>query len=75
MEAGWKRRLPDLCEFKTSLVYRVSSRTTRTVWRNLVLKNNNKQTNKQIKEVGPWEKIPEVVLCMHLYTSKHTHML
>jgi hypothetical protein len=29
-------------EFEAFLVYKASSRTARTVWRNLVLKNNNK---------------------------------
>jgi hypothetical protein len=33
-----------LCEFKASLLYRVSSRTTRAIKRNPVLKNQNKQT-------------------------------
>ena len=35
----------DLCEFKTSLVYRASSRATETTWQNPISKN--KQTNKQ----------------------------
>jgi Tfp pilus assembly protein PilP len=39
----------DLCEFKASLVYRVSSRTARTSWRDPVSKQTNKQTNKQMK--------------------------
>ena len=42
-----RQRQVDVCEFKASLVYRVSSRTTRATWRNPVLKN--KQTNKKTK--------------------------
>ena len=34
----------DLCEFEASLVYRVSSRTTRATKRNPVWKNQTKQT-------------------------------
>ena len=36
-----------ISEFEASLVYRVSSRTTKATQRNPVLKNKNKQTNKQ----------------------------
>jgi hypothetical protein len=43
-----KLRQVDLCEFKASLVYRVSSRIARATQRNLVLKTN-KQANKQTK--------------------------
>jgi hypothetical protein len=35
-----RQRQEDLCEFKASPVYRVSSRTARATQRNLVLKNN-----------------------------------
>ena len=44
-----RQRQVDLCEFKASLVYRLSSRTTRVTQKNPVLKNKNpnKQTNKQ----------------------------
>jgi hypothetical protein len=38
-----------ISEFKASLVYRVSSRTTRAIQRNPVSKNKTKQTNKQKK--------------------------
>jgi hypothetical protein len=45
------RQVADLCEFKASLVYRVSSRTARATRRNPVWKNNNKkQTNKNLWE-------------------------
>jgi hypothetical protein len=37
----------DLCEFKASCVYKVSSRRARITQRNPVLKNKTKQTNKQ----------------------------
>ena len=37
-------------EFKASLVYRVSSRKTQKLQRNLVLKNQNKQTNKNLRK-------------------------
>jgi hypothetical protein len=40
-----------ISEFKTSLVYRVSSRTARTAQRNPVSKKQNKQTNKKPKNV------------------------
>ena len=39
-------RQEDLCEFKASLVYIVSSKTARAIQRNQVLKN--KQTNKKV---------------------------
>jgi hypothetical protein len=38
-----RQRQADLCEFKASLVYRVSSRTTRATQRKLVLKNTRKE--------------------------------
>ena len=38
-----RQRQVDLCEFKASLVYRVSSKTVRATQRNPVLKNNNSQ--------------------------------
>ena len=48
------QRQADLCEFKASLVYRMSSRTARATQRNPVLKNqkkflNLKKKNKKIK--------------------------
>jgi hypothetical protein len=43
-----RQRQADLCEFKASLVYRVSSRTARGTQRNLVSKKN-KKTKKQKK--------------------------
>jgi hypothetical protein len=42
----------DLCEFKASLVYRVSSRTDRDTQRNPVMKNKNKQTTTTTKSLG-----------------------
>jgi hypothetical protein len=36
-----------ISEFKASLFYTVSTRTARTAQKNPVLKNKNKQTNKQ----------------------------
>ena len=53
-----RQRLADLCGFKASLVYRVSSRTTKTIQRNPVLKittttttttNNNNNNNNNNK--------------------------
>jgi hypothetical protein len=38
-----------ISEFEASLVYRVSSRTARAIQRNLVSKNQAKQTNRQTK--------------------------
>ena len=38
----------ELCEFKASLVYRVSSRTVRVTQRNPVLKNKN--NNKKMRQ-------------------------
>jgi len=40
--APGRRRQPDLCEFKGSLVYSTSSRTTRAIQRNLVLEEKKK---------------------------------
>ena len=42
-----RQKQADLCEFKASLVYRVSSRTVKATQRSPVLKNKTKQTNKQ----------------------------
>ena len=39
-----RQRQANLCEIKASLVYRVSSRTSRTTQRNPVSKQTNKQT-------------------------------
>ena len=38
-----RQRQVDLCEFEASLVYRVSSRTTKAIQRNPVLKNKARQ--------------------------------
>jgi hypothetical protein len=42
----WEARGRRISEFEASLVYRVSSRTTRATQRNHVSKQTNKQTNK-----------------------------
>ena len=42
--ALWRQRQVDLCEFKDSLVYRVSFRTSRATQRNPVLKNKKTKT-------------------------------
>jgi hypothetical protein len=53
-------------EFETSLVYKVSSRTARTIQRNPVSKKTNKQTNKQTnnnkkkKIMRGWKNDPAV---------------
>jgi hypothetical protein len=39
----------DLCEFKTSLMYRVSFKTARAIQRDPVLKKTNRQTDRQTK--------------------------
>jgi hypothetical protein len=44
---GRGRRISD---FEASLVYKVSSRIARTIQRNPVLKNKNKQTNTSMKQ-------------------------
>ena len=49
-----RQKQVDLCEFKTSLVYRVSSRTAKTAsQRSLVSKNKtkNRKQNKQTKRL------------------------
>ena len=43
-----RQRQLDLCEFEASLVYRVSSSTVKATQRNVVSKQTNKQTNKQV---------------------------
>ena len=45
-----RKRQVDLCEFKDSLVYRVSSRTARDTQRNLVLKKTKQNNNNQKKK-------------------------
>jgi hypothetical protein len=41
-----RQREADLCEFKASLIYKTSSRTTRAVThRNAVMKNNKNNNN------------------------------
>jgi hypothetical protein len=42
-----RQRQEDLCEFQTSLVYKVSFRTDRTIQRNPVSKNKTKQQQQQ----------------------------
>jgi hypothetical protein len=43
-----RQRQVDLCEFKTSLVYRASSRTARVTQRNPVSKNKNPNLKLQL---------------------------
>jgi hypothetical protein len=46
-----RQRQVNLCEFKVSLVYRVSSRTARATQRDSALKNKtNEPTNKSINQ-------------------------
>jgi len=40
----------DLCEFKTSLVYRVSSKTARATQRNPISKKNENKYKKEMSE-------------------------
>jgi hypothetical protein len=42
-----------ISEFKTSMVYRVCSRTAKTIQRNPVLRNKNKNKNKNKKPKPP----------------------
>ena len=44
-----RQRLADLCEFKASLVYKVSSRSASTTQKNPVSKKLRKKSQKQIK--------------------------
>jgi len=43
-----RQRQAHLCEFKSTLLYRVSSRTARATQRNPVLKNKQKKKNKDM---------------------------
>jgi hypothetical protein len=45
------RRLANLCEFEASLIYRVSSRTTRATQRNPVQKTERKKEKKKKKRL------------------------
>ena len=45
-----RQRQEDLCEFRVSLVYRVSSKTSRVTQRNPVLENKIKQKIKEEEE-------------------------
>ena len=45
-----RQRQEDLCEFRVSLVYRVSSKTSRATQRNPVLENKTKQKIKEEEE-------------------------
>ena len=50
--ALWWQRQKDRCEFNSSLVYRESSRTGKSTWRDPVLKQTNKQTdNNKMKKL------------------------
>jgi len=56
-----RQRQADLFEFKTSLVYKVGSRTARATWRNPVLKT---KPNKQTQNGVSWD-------CLMLLPKKH----
>ena len=43
----WEAKAGDLCEFKASLVYRMSSRTAKATQRNRVLKKQKKKETKK----------------------------
>jgi hypothetical protein len=45
-----RQRQADFCEFEAKLIYRVSSRTTRTTQRNPVLKNQGKRKRRKQKK-------------------------
>jgi hypothetical protein len=44
-----RQRSADLCEFQTSLIYRVSSRAAKAAYRDLVLKKQKQDTKQQQK--------------------------
>jgi hypothetical protein len=46
----WRKRQEDLCQFEASLVYRVSSRTSRTTQKNSVSKAKRKIEEEERKE-------------------------
>jgi hypothetical protein len=50
MPVPTRQRQVDLCEFKTSLLYRASSRTDRATQRNPVSNNKNKEISKAKKK-------------------------
>ena len=43
---AWRQRQADLCEFKASLIYKVSSRTIRSTQRNPVSKKQKEKKRK-----------------------------
>jgi hypothetical protein len=51
-----------ISEFKTSLVYKVSSRTARAIQKNPVSKQTNKQTNKKKKKRKEMLRYPRYFL-------------
>ena len=62
--ALWRQRQANLCEFKVSLVYRVSTRIARDTWRHPVLeklkkKKEKKEKRKKRREEKRREKISE----------------
>jgi hypothetical protein len=61
----------DLCEFKASLVYRVSSRTAKATQRNPVSKNKTKNSEKESGEVG---EVREVRGCFGEWHFQLIHM-
>jgi hypothetical protein len=55
----WRQRQVDHCEFKVSLVYRMSSRTAGATQRNPVSKNKTKQTKQNKTKQNKTPKITE----------------
>jgi hypothetical protein len=51
IQALRRQRQADLCEFKASLVYRISFKTAKGIQRNPVLKKKKKQKKKQTCKV------------------------
>jgi hypothetical protein len=61
VEAGGRRqRQADLCGFQASLIYRASSRSTRTIHKNPVSRKNPKRKKKRKEERKKERKLVEV---------------
>jgi hypothetical protein len=71
--ALWKQRQEDLCEFKTSLVYRVNSRTDRATQRNPVSKRK-RERKERVGEMAQWLRAP-IVLPEVLSSIPRNHMV
>jgi hypothetical protein len=61
----------DLCEFKTSVVYREISRTARITWKNPVSKYTKKQTNKKVKI----NENKNIVINIHLLQNRSARII